>query len=134
MQHRLTRGLSALSAVGLFAIGLLFALVLVANSQDNAYVGLWLIGAALVLSGIPYLVGAAVPAGQARRRTLIGALTFSALIGILGLVILVLSLVVIPTQDYAYDDRVLRNHVIALLVFAATYVALFRFYLPALRR
>src|SRR5688572_11919513 len=118
MDARSERYSSAVSALGLFAIGLLFATVLVANNQDSAYIGLWMIGGALVVSGVPYVLAAAVPAGGVRRRVLIGAVAFSALVGVLGLVILILSLVVIPSQDYADGGPLLRNHVIGLVVLA----------------
>jgi hypothetical protein len=79
-------------------------------------------------------LAAALPRGAIGRRVLIGAVAFSALVGVLGLVILLLSLVVIPSQDYADGSPVLRNHVIGLVALALTYVALYRLHVPALRR
>jgi hypothetical protein len=134
MEPTATRALTAMSAVGLFGIGLLFIFGLVANDQDNAYVGLWLIGGGLVVSGFPYLLAAALPSGSVRRRALVGAVAFSAFVGVLAFVILILSLVVIPTQDYAAESPVLRNHVLGLIVLTVMYAALYRLHVPALRR
>jgi hypothetical protein len=120
---------SAVTAAGGFIVGLFFVVVLVANTEDNAYIGLWLVGVALMLSSLPYAVATALPDGRARRLTLVGALGVSVLVGVGGLVIILLSLAVINLQD---DDHplVLRNHFAAFGAFVATQGRLVAAYVP----
>ena len=91
------------------------------NGEDNAYIGLWLIGLALVVAGLPFVAAAAMPWRLGRRIVLTLAVGVAGLVGIVGVVVLVQSLVTIPTQGYG-DRPVMRNHLIGLVALVGAIV------------
>ena len=91
-----------------------FAGVLVADSGDNAYSYLFLVGGALVVAAVPFALTALLPSGETRRAFTRAALGMLALVGLLALGLLLLSVAIIPSQDYQ-SDTVLINHLIGLM-------------------
>ena len=91
-----------------------FAGVLVADSGDNAYIYLLLVGGAFVAAAVPFAITALLPSGASRLALTRAALGFLALVGLLALGLLLVSVAVIPSQNYQ-SDTVLINHLIGLL-------------------
>ena len=110
----LGRGLAGLSAAVLIALGLLFVRLLVANPSDNAYLALWLAALLLWSAAPPFALAVVLPGGGVRRVVVKVGLTALGVAGAASAVLLGWSLLVIPPQDYAYDARVLRHHVLGL--------------------
>jgi Kef-type K+ transport system membrane component KefB len=108
------RALLSGSAVGLLLLGLFFTTLLVADYSDNAYSYLAFIGWGLIAAAVPFAVGALVPPGRLRRLLTRTALGVIVLVGVLGLALLVLSILVIPSQSYE-SDRVFISHAVGLL-------------------
>ena len=122
MTQHPSRALLGGSAAALATLGVLFTTVLVADSGDNAYSYLLLVGWALIFAAVPFAIAVLLPAGS-RRALMRAALVLLALIGLLGLALLILSVVVIPTQNYE-SDAVLINHLIGLIALIVTLAAL----------
>ena len=118
------RWLAGAVGLALGALGAVFLRLLVANDGDNAYIGLYLIGGLLVLAGMPFVLAALLP-GHGRRRTIQIAFATLWAASALAALLLLWALAVIPTQNYDYDPRVFRNHLLAfvLLVGAVTPVS-----------
>ena len=110
---RTATGASALVLGGLAA---LFLEVLVANDSDNAYIGLVIIGLLLILAALPFALATLLPHGGFRRVVAGIGLVLLWVLGAGSALILIPSLMIIPSQDYSYDGREFPYHVIASLV------------------
>ena len=107
---------TGVSAVVLAGLGAFFMKVLVANDSDNAYVGLAIIGFLLLVTSTPFALATLLPHGGFRR---VAAHIGTGLLWVLGgisALILIPSLIVIPSQDYSHDGRVFPYHVAGFLV------------------
>ena len=104
-------------------LGLFFTTVLVADGGDNAYAYLAAVGGALIVAAVPFVVAALLPAGSGRRVLTGITLGLLAVIGVLSLALLILSVVIIPSQNYP-SDTVLFNHIVALVALAVALVVL----------
>jgi hypothetical protein len=113
---RPSRTVIALVGLGLLLLAGLFLGVLVANWADNAYLDLAMIGVLLVLASSPFILAAILPDHWSRRILLYLGVGVLCVVGLLGAAILINSLLVIPSQDYRHDPRVLGRHLIALVV------------------
>jgi hypothetical protein len=107
------RLLAAVAALGLIGLAALFTRMLVVDSGDNAYLVLWLAGAAYAGSSLPFLVAmVAIPRSVHRwalRLGRWGVVAISALVSVL----LAASVALIPSQGYETTD-VLVAHVVGL--------------------
>lgn len=103
------------------AMGLIFNTLLVANSSDNAYLGIALMGFAFFLLGVVFLLSAALPEGIRRAIYSIGLGLFW-LIGALPVLMVISALVIIPSQGYntpfqGYNtNQVFISHLLALML------------------
>ena len=123
MARQASRTVTGGTAAVLFVLGLFFTRVLVADAGDNAYIYLALIGGALIAVAVPFALATLLPAGGARRALVRVALGLLVVVGVLGLALLVLSVVIIPSQDYE-SDTVLINHLVGLMALIALLIAL----------
>ncbi len=119
------RLLTALGAVALVALGVVFMRVLVANTSDNAYLWLALIGLLLFLPAAPFALATLLPERAGRRLVVRIGLWLLIGVAVLAGVLLIFSLAIIPSQGYDYDPRVFRNHLIGFVVLAVTLPVLY---------
>lgn len=115
------------TAAALAALGVLFVRVLVADSDDNAYLYLTFVGGGLVVAALPFTVAALLPTGSVRRLVVRGAQVFLALVGALGMALLLFALAIIPSQNYR-SNTVLLSHIVGLIALVAASVVLWRIY------
>ncbi len=113
--------MAALGALWIGAAAALYLYLLVANWSDNAYIGIALIGFALEPVGVLWTLAALLPYGGARRIAVLAAAALLWLVGLLGLIILVPSIAIIPSQPYP-TNQVLISHLAALAALLATLV------------
>jgi hypothetical protein len=114
MSRQPSRALLGGTAAALSVLGALFITVLVADSGDNAYLYLAFSGGAMVVAGLPFALAALLPPGAARRWITRAALGLLALVGLLAILLLLLAVAVIPSQNYG-SSTVLVSHVIGLI-------------------
>ena len=118
-----SRSLLGGTATALIVLGVFFVTVLVADSGDNAYLYLAFSGGELVAAGLPFALAALLPPGAARRLVTRVALGLFAVVGLLSLLLLLLAVGVIPSQNYP-SNTVLVSHVIGLTTCIAVLGAL----------
>jgi hypothetical protein len=112
-----SRRSTLVSAAVLAAVATVFLRVLTRDHGDNAYLWLYLIGAALPLGCGPFLIATALPRGRLRRGIVALGVAIVALIGVLGTALIVLALLIIPSQAYQ-SHWVLVSHLAGLLLLA----------------
>lgn len=119
---RLTRAWSLLSAVLLVVLGWVLKGPLVANDSDNAYIWLWMMGAALLGVAVPFALAAVVPSAAARQRLAQVGIVLTWAVGAPGAVLLLLGAPLylvtsarMPPGGMA-DGRVAPYHLIAALL------------------
>jgi Kef-type K+ transport system membrane component KefB len=120
------------SAMGLFGLGVFFLQVLVVDQNDNAYGYLAVVGGALTVTAVPFAVAALVPTGPVRKVIARVAFGLVALVGLVGGVLLLLSVLLIPSQSYG-SNAILVGHVVGLLALIGALSALVTIYRPGSR-
>ncbi len=122
-----SRALLAGTAAALAVLGSLFVTVLVADSNDNAYLYLAVVGGGLVLAALPFAIAALLPTGSVRRLVIRAAQVFLAFVGALGTALLLVAVAIIPSQNYG-SHTVLVSHLVRLALLLAALVVLLRTY------
>lgn len=112
-------------AVMLASLGILFITLLVVDANDNAYLYLWLAGAGLLATSLPFLISAAIPGQRAHRLVLAVARGLFFVVAALALLLLGFSVVLVPSQGYE-TSGVFVAHVIGLFLVATAAIVIVR--------
>ena len=91
-----------------------------ANWSDNAYLALALIGAALAATAVPFALAALLPCGSRRRVVLILGIASLRVVGALGALVLVASLVANRSRNYRDGTPLFVRHLVGLILVLAT--------------
>jgi len=110
---------TAVSFGWLLGLGLIFLAVLVRDDDDNAYLFLVMVGAALGFVSAPFALATVLPHGIMRRLVVRGAIVLLWIAGAFSVLWLVVSLLIIPSQDYD-GNEVFLSHLVGLLLLLPT--------------
>jgi len=124
-----SRPATAASAALLAGLGYLFSDTLIANRGDNAYLLLWMTGAALYLCSMPFVIATLLPQGNVRRLAVLAGVALVAMTLSWGGPFLLLTIVFYGGD---YERVFFVNHLIALAIL--TPAALFVMLSPRLAR
>lgn len=117
----------------MLVVASLIVLALLVRGSDNAYIGLGLIGLALMACAVLFLVATALPSGMFRRVAFFFGIFLVWAFGLLSTVYLVYTVAVVRSMNYG--SWVLTSHLLALpLVVLATYLAGVRSLRPSRKR
>lgn len=117
-------------AILAWTAGIIFFDALTFDDNDNAYLGLGVLGLLMVPAGLAFLVEAVLPGGPIRRWAAFVTVVAFVVVGLLGFALLAWALVIIPGEDYDGND-VLVAHLLGLCLMGGLLVAAFILFRPA---